>query len=154
MFDDYELFQGAVLRQLIVDADCPIAARPFVDEGRISAFVLNERVGIFLKHSSKRMPPWGFTLRATEVEKVLQHLEKQFATYMLFICGRDGVAALDMSMLRSIIDFEETDSAWIRVERKRRSMYGVSGNRGALPHKVSRGADPIFESLRTPRSGC
>jgi hypothetical protein len=61
MFDDYEFYQGVVLRNLIVNADFSVMVRPFVREGRIIAFVVNSRIGVFMKHSTKRMSPWRFT---------------------------------------------------------------------------------------------
>jgi hypothetical protein len=52
-----------------------------------------------------------------------------------------------MDSLLSILDYRSTDSAWIRVERRKRSMYGVSGNGGELPHKVGRGTQLVVEGL-------
>jgi hypothetical protein len=49
MLDDYEFYQGVVLRQLAVENDYSISFRPFVREGRINAFVVNGRVGVYAR---------------------------------------------------------------------------------------------------------
>ena len=78
MFDDYEFYQGVVLRDIIVNSDLSPIIKPFVKEGRISAFVVNSRVGIFVKHSSKRMPPWRFTFTLEQVSDLLDLEAKYF----------------------------------------------------------------------------
>jgi len=60
MSEGYEFYQGLVLRQLVVESDYSIVLRPFVREGRINAFAIDGLVGVFIKHSAKRMAPWRF----------------------------------------------------------------------------------------------
>ena len=78
MFDEYEFYQGVVLRSIIVDAQGPLTVRPFVREGRIGAFVLNSRVGVLMKHSTKRMSPWRFTFTLEQVADLLDLEAKYF----------------------------------------------------------------------------
>ena len=46
MSDEYEFYQGLVLRQLIVGSGLSLIVRPFVREGRINAFVINGKFGV------------------------------------------------------------------------------------------------------------
>ena len=53
MSNEYEFYQGLVLRKLVVETEISLMLRPFVREGRINAFVVNAKYGIFIKHSAK-----------------------------------------------------------------------------------------------------
>ena len=148
MLDEYEFFQGAVLRQLIIDADNSLTIRPFVREGRISAFIINARVGVYVKHSSKRMTPWRFTFNLDQASDLLD-LEAKFPdTFVVFVCESDGLVTLDIGRLHEIVSFKESENAWVRIERPPRAQYEVGGNKGDLPNKLSRGIGIVNETLK------
>jgi hypothetical protein len=149
MIDDYEFYQGVALRHLVVNADSSIIVRPFVKEGRISAFIVNSRVGVFVKHSAKRMSPWRFTFGLDQVSDLLDLEAAYFDSFVVFVCGDDGLVALDVASLHQIVSFEDSESAWVAIERKPRSQYGVWGNRAELPNKIANGMTPIHEFLKT-----
>jgi hypothetical protein len=151
MFDDYELYQGVVLRQIVVGAPRSVRFRPFEREGRINAYALNDRIGLFIKHSSKRLSPWPFTFHIEQVADLLD-LESSFTnSFVAFVCGQDGLVTIDVATLHNLVSFEGTESAWIRISRKPRSMYTVVGNRDELPNKVGNGAALILDALQTFR---
>src|SRR5438045_1511769 len=147
MFDDYEVYQGLVLRHLVANSQCQIAIRPFSTHGRISSFILNDKVGVFIKYSSKRLPPWRFTFHIDQVSDILDLEAAYFSSFVAFVCGKDGLLSLDMATLHSLVSFAETEQAWLRMERKPRSLYSVAGNRGELPNKLAKGAAAIFSAL-------
>ena len=148
MLDDYEFYQGAVLRRLVVETDYSTSFRPFVREGRMSAFVVNARIGVYMKHSSKRMSPWRFTFTIEQAADLLD-LEHKFPdSFVVFVCGTDGLVTLTVADLHTIVSFEESENAWVSVSRPPRTQYEVAGNRGELPNKVSRGIAIIPETLK------
>jgi hypothetical protein len=148
MFDDYEFYQGVVLRNLIVNADFSVMVRPFVREGRISAFVINSRIGVFMKHSTKRMSAWRFTFGLDQVSDLLDLEAKYFDSFVVFICGSDGLVTLDVAALHEIFTFDDVEKAWIAIERKPRSQYSVRGNRTELPNKISNGTGAILQAMK------
>jgi hypothetical protein len=148
MPDEYEFYQGAVLRQLIVDSDISLAIRPFVRDGRISAFVINGRVGVYVKHSSKRMTPWRFTFTLDQAADLLDLEAKYPDSFVAFVCESDGIVTLEIGALHSIVDFQRSEHAWVRIDRPPRNQYEVSGNRGTIPTKLARGIGTINETLR------
>jgi hypothetical protein len=149
MLDEYELYQGAVLRQLIVESEHSLTVRPYIREGRINAFVLNGRVGIYVKHSSKRMSPWRFTFTIEQAADLLD-LEVKFPeSFVVLICETNGLLTLNCFQLHEIVSFQESGNAWVRVERPPRAQYGVAGNRGELKNKMSQGLGPILDSLKS-----
>lgn len=147
MLDEYEFYQGVVLRQLVVNATSSILVQPFVREGRISAFTLNSRIGVYVKHSSKRMSPWRFTFSIEQAADLLDLEVKYPETFAVFVCETDGIVALSAAELHQIVSFRESEHAWVRIERSPRTQYSISGNRDALPSKVARGMDAITEDL-------
>jgi hypothetical protein len=148
MLDEYEFYQGVVLRQLAIESDYSISFRPFLREGRINAFVVNGRLGVYVKHSSKRMSPWRFSFNIEQAADLLD-LEQRFPdSFVVFACGTDGLVTLSFADLHTIVSFQETENAWVSVSRPPRAQYDLAGNRGELKYKVSRGIGLIPEILR------
>jgi hypothetical protein len=148
MFDEYEFYQGVVLRNIIVGADYSVMVKPFLRGGRISAFVINFRAGVFIKHSAKRMSPWRFTFSLDQVSDLLDLEQKFFDSFVVLVCGSDGIVTLDVASLHQIFTFDDAEKAWIAIERKPRSQYSVWGNRAELPNKVSNGTTIIQNALK------
>jgi hypothetical protein len=149
MFDEYEFYQGVVLRSIIVDGDLAITVKPFVNEGRISAFVVNSRFGVFMKHSSKRMSPWRFTFNLDQVSDLLDLEGRYFDSFVVFVCGTDGLVTLDVATLHQIVTFNDVEHAWVAIERKPRTQYSVRGNRTELPNKIAHGTALIHETIKS-----
>jgi hypothetical protein len=149
MLDEYEFYQGVVLRHLAVESDySSISFRPFVREGRVNAFVVNGRVGVYIKHSSKRMSPWRFSFNIEQAADLLD-LEQKFSdSFVVFVCGEDGLVTLSFADLHEIVDFQESDNAWVSISRPPRTQYELAGNRGELGNKVARGISLIPETLK------
>ena len=141
MLDEYEFYQGAALRQLIVGGASSLTFRPFVREGRITAFVLNARFGIYVKHSSKRMSPWRFTFTIEQAADLLDLEIKYPDSFLIFVCETDGLVTVSFPDLHDIVDFQQTDNAWVSISRPPRAQYSITGNKGELGRKVSRGVD-------------
>lgn len=149
MLDDYEFYQGVVLRQLAVENDYSMSFRPFIREGRINAFVANGRLGVYVKHSSKRMSPWRFTFNIEQAADLLD-LEHKFPdSFVVFVCGTDGLVTLSFADLHTIVSFQESENAWVSVSRPPRTQYELAGNRGELRYKVARGISLILDTAKT-----
>jgi hypothetical protein len=145
---DFEASQGLVLRAIIVGATPPISVEPFNRHGRLDAFVFDRKVGVFIKYSTKRLTPWPFTFHIEQVSELLD-LETEYSTaFVVFVCGVDGLVTIDMATLHDLVSFKESEQAWLRIERKPRTLYSLSGNRAELTNKVPRGVVPIIGALR------
>jgi hypothetical protein len=147
MSDEYEFYQGLVLRQLVTESELSLILRPFVREGRINAFVINGKIGVFIKHSAKRMSPWRFTFNLDQAADLLDLETKLVQSFVVFVCGDDGLVTLNVAILHHIVSFQESEHAWVRIERKPRSQYSVAGNREVLSQKIPNGTAPIHETI-------
>jgi hypothetical protein len=151
MIDDHERYQGVVLRQIVAASSASVSVRPFRTHGRINSFVLNGTIGVFVKHSTKRMPPWPFTFHADQISD-LRELEKAaLKSYVSLVCGFDGVVTLPVEDLHQIAGIDDARQAWVRIHRPPRSMYSVWGNRAELAHKVRQGVTPIAAAIALGR---
>jgi hypothetical protein len=147
MPDDYEFYQGVVLRQVVTQARTPVRLGVFRTQGRVNSFILDNAIGLFIKHSSNRMPPWQFTFhseQAREFKALAKHYKPSFAA---FVCGDDGFAVVQDTDVWILVEFKSNEQAWVRIERRRRSLYSISGNRAALPTKVPRGPGLVIDAL-------
>jgi hypothetical protein len=143
-----EFYQGVVLRQIVVNTDMFVTLQPFEKDGRINTFVVNGKIGIFIKHSAKRMSPWGFSFTLDQVAELLDLTAAFPDTFVVFVCNDDGIVTLNVSNFYEIVDLQQTDKAWVRIERPRRAQYAVSGNKAELSFKVPNGVFQVFETLR------
>lgn len=148
MPDEYEFYQGAVLRQLVVESVTSIIITPFVREGRINAFVINGKIGVFVKHSTKRMSPWRFTFTLDQISDMLDLEAACRDTFTAFVCGDDGIVVLDVGNLHGAMTFDDSEHAWLRIDRPPRSQYAVAGNRAELPNRIARGTSSIHEAIQ------
>jgi hypothetical protein len=98
-------------------------------------FLINDRLWVLLKYSTKSRSPWGFTFTADEQE-VLQLRAGNFKTAIGLICGSDGVATLPYE---SYLKVATPRKAAIRIAcfRNHGEYYEVSGPDGSLDKKVS-----------------
>jgi hypothetical protein len=151
MFDEYERYQGLVLREIVIHTIKGVHIAPFQRSGRQRAFILNDQVAIFVKHSSKRLSPWQFTFHHEQLADLFELEAACDKLFLIFVCGPDGLATITMKEFRQIATFMDTEQAGIRIERKPRSMYGLSGNRGELQNKVQRGISIVGSALRKRR---
>ena len=147
MISEFEQFHGAAIRDLIVGAEKPLRIEASDDHGRVNTFVVNDEVGIFLKHSSKRLPPWQFMYtneHSDEIDRLANRCRK---VWLLHVCGRDGVVVIDLGEFQLMNPVDAETTRFVRVDRDRNTMYRVNGTGGKLPRAKPRGLAAIFEDL-------
>jgi hypothetical protein len=125
-----EFYEGAALYQLLkTNAVEHVAyAHPF--------FILNEKIALLLKYSTRKDSPWNFAFTANELEE-LRHDQKPFNYFMGLVCGSDGVVALFLEQIRQLV-VHEGKAARIGCYRKDDQQYEIRGPLGVLDRKISR----------------
>lgn len=98
-------------------------------------FVLNDKILVYLKYSTKGRSPWGFTISKDE-RKALDQRAAHFEVILGLICGGDGVAAIGYDELKCVVD-DASDTCHISCYRRHHEHYEVSGPSGTLPCKVA-----------------
>ena len=137
MIADSARYLGCVLSCVVDNSDGPVIIQRIYD-GVAGFYMLNDKVPMFIKYTTKRHSPWSFTFtRSHQVQQ--QTYRDQFGEcLMVFVCGQDGIVALSHDNFRNVLNenFESQES--VIIKRRHAKMYQISGRDGKLGHKVGR----------------
>ena len=89
-------------------------------------------IGLYIKRSRKRLSPWRYTFSHENQHEIERLLDKNDHLFLLLITDQEGVAVIDYSTLKLLLDNHFDSSEWIAVSRKLRENYRVSGKNGKL----------------------
>lgn len=98
-------------------------------------FVLNDRILLLLKYSTKTRSPWGFTFSPRERDALAMEKLRGPLTIGL-VCGDDGIAACSLEEYRVLTSIGHV-SARISCFRSHGGLYQLSGPEGRLRGKIS-----------------
>jgi len=144
MIPEYRLFHGAAICALIDQSPFGLAISHLGADGRLGFYILNQRVGIYVKHSTARLTPWQFSFSGQNVEQFRDLRSRCAATFVALVCGWNGIVCLELSELKVIAAIDDDEQPWIRVARRPGSMFGVSGDLGTLKAKKRDGFADLF----------
>lgn len=146
MIKEFEFYHGAVFARLIHFSNENISIKSFPTESNAS-YVINDKIGLYIKHSSKRMSPWRFSLQKVHQDEILQMKNSLTEVFLILVCGEDGIVTLSFSELKMVLNDVHGEVEWISASRNPRKEYTVKGSDGALGRKVGKSDFPkrIFE---------
>ena len=137
MIPDYQRYHGAALTLLIDNWDSPIRVRRAFSD-RNGYYVFEEKLPLVIKFSRSRKGPWIFTYQR-EHQLRYDKLVCMFRNCVTaYVCGTDGVVAVEDSQLRQFLDGVVEEQESISIRRKLRHQYSIRGRNGTLDKKVSR----------------
>lgn len=146
MIPEFESYHGIVLRDLVVCCG-ELSLKCGDTQGRVNTFVLNDQIGLVIKHSTARLPPWLFTYDDNQVEEIEQLRRGCSGFWFAHVCGHDGVMSLSYEEFRSINPTWASTTAFVRVDKGRRTQYRVFGTNGELASKRGRGVGGIVSAI-------
>lgn len=135
MIKEFEFFHGLVFARILHGTQRPLTIKPFPSSTNAS-YVINEKIGIYIKYSSKRMTPWRFTFKKEHQEEIELMKDKLKEVFLVLVCNDDGVVCLSYPELKQILDDQHDAIEWISATRHKREMYSVKGSDGKLGFKV------------------
>ena len=145
--NEHEFYNGVVLNRLIRKGK-PIKIDVFPTSGN-NSFMINEKVGLYLKYSTKKISPWrfSFTKEHQEEMKIMRDLLENI--YLVLICGKDGIACIEYEELKQVLDEYYEEVEWVSASRLKREQYSIKGSNGKLDFKIADTDYPkkIFEKL-------
>jgi len=98
-------------------------------------FLVNDRISLYLKYSTKGRSPWGFKFMPDE-QTVLGARSSESLVVIGLICGADGVAALPYDAYLRVASARKT-AVHVSCYRQHGEHYEVNGPDGRLDEKVS-----------------
>ncbi|MBL9215217.1 MAG: hypothetical protein JNG83_07055 [Opitutaceae bacterium] len=148
MIREFEQFHGFVLARLLHGSDRGVHIERYSPSSN-AGYVVAGRVGLYVKHCSKRMTPWHFTFQPDHRREWTDMAEKLNQMFAVLICNDDGIVCLNAAELHLLLG-PGTSAAWIKAARHAREMYEVTGSADDLDHKIGAGEFPakVFETLR------
>jgi hypothetical protein len=147
MIGEFELYHGAALRNLIVEADRPITITADDHLGRVNSYSVDGHLGLYIKHSHKRLPPWQFTYQPEHLLELDSLLEKHEKVWLIHVCGLDGIVAITIDEFHAMNPEGCETTCFVRIDRDRNTMYRLNGTAGPLNRSKRRGLRHVVESL-------
>lgn len=144
MIKEFEFYHGLVFARILHATQRPLSIKPFPSPSNAS-YVVNEKIGIYIKYSSKRMTPWRFTFKKEHQEEIESMKNSLKAVFLLLVCNDDGIVCLDYKEVKQILDDQIDPIEWISAARHKREMYTVKGSDGKLGFKI--GSNDFPEKL-------
>jgi hypothetical protein len=114
-----------------------------------SAYVLEERVGLYVKYSTNRMSPWGFSFHIDHQQEISMLRDEFDHVFVVLVCGFDGIACLTSHEYQRVLDDDPKDGEWIRVARLPRQKYSITGSDDRTVHKIGDNEYPakVYQAL-------
>ena len=108
--------------------------------------------GLFVKTSMKRVSPWSYNFHIEHQDEIREMKRQYGEVFLVFVNGDDGIAGINFEQLKQILDHDHEEQEWVRVSRKLRETYRISGNDGKLDSALPKNSYPkiistYFESL-------
>lgn len=135
MIKEFEFYHGAVLAK-VAQSNKKISISSYPTPSRCS-YVINGSIGIYIKHSSNRLTPWGFSFAKSHQDEIKDMADNLDKVFVVLVCGKDGVACLSFDELKAVLDDEHSDHEWVRASRRPREKYAIKGSNGKLKFKIA-----------------
>lgn len=146
MIPEYKRYQGAVLAEIVDGYPGAVSIQEWPGTGRLSCYVLNNSIGLHIKHSGARLRPWLFTFTQANFESIEMLGSKCQEVFVVLVCWHDGMVCLTGAEFRSMVA-EDAERAWVRVERRKGEWYTVSGPLLVLDGRKPNGIDCLIDKL-------
>ena len=137
MIKEFEFYHGCVFANILHSALTEVAIKRY-DCVSNAAYVVNDSVGLYIKHSTKRLSPWRFSFLKRHQDE-MEQMKKELADVLLvLVCDDDGIAVLSYDEVKQILNEVHEEIEWVSVERKKNGMYSIAGSDGRLGFKVGK----------------
>ncbi|WP_298346677.1 hypothetical protein [Ferrimicrobium sp.] len=114
-----------------------------------SGYILDEKVGLYVKYSTKRMSPWTFNFSNVHQAEIAELATQLAEVFIGLVCGTDGIVCLTHEEFRRVLDDDVRPSEWVRATRRRDEQYSVTGSDSVSIIKIADAEYPakIYEAL-------
>jgi hypothetical protein len=136
-----EQYHGAVLARLLRFGE-PEPINIGLHPDYHSVYVVESAVAIYVKYSTNRLTPWAFVFRPEHQDEIDELCCEFKEIFVALVCGTDGVACLSSAEYAHVLDGGSSASEWVRVSRKPRQSYTVTGCDGRRTCKIGNSEYP------------
>ena len=144
MISEFEFFHGAVLARMLHATQQAMTLAPYSESDNAS-YVINDKKGMYIKYSSKRLSPWRFSFQRRHHEMISEMKHTLEEVFVILVCNEDGTVVLTFEEFQQVVKTDGEATQWISAARNRRQMYLVKGSDGKLEFKI--GKDEFVEKI-------
>lgn len=141
--DEFERYYGTVFTCLFDEV-------PYVRIQKLSdnnsAYILNENLGLYIKHATARLSPWNYSFRRNDFSIINEISSKTEEIAIGLVCGFQGVCIISSEDLKSAAGIFESDPLRITIRTMRGGSWKVSGSAGEL--RTTRSKTKPWEKFR------
>lgn len=146
---NFEFFHGAAIIKIIHSG---FFKKIEIFSKSNSSYLIDEKIGLYIKYSKNRMPPWVFNFEQEHVKEIKDINDLLENVFIAFVCNDDGICCLDWKEFCTIISIDSKNyPKWIKTTRKRNEKYSVSGIDGRLKHKIGNSDFPDKLKYNKPK---
>jgi len=138
MLREFEFFHGVVLAKVLHSTEQAVTLDRFSDDFN-AGYILNRSTGLYVKHCNKRLTPWRFSFQPEQLQQMQAMKVSLVKLFVVLVCNDDGIVCLSYEEVAEILVPQNESTKWIRVHRRPRQMYSVTGSDGKLEFKVGAG---------------
>ena len=133
---EYERYYGTAFMELFEEATSSVRIEARNSER--TSFLINGKLGLYLKHSSARSNTWNFGFRENDylAIKELKSVSKEIA--FACICGFHGVCIISSKDFEKCAGYPTDFVSRITVRTKVRGSWTVTGSAGELSNTRSK----------------
>jgi hypothetical protein len=135
MISEFKRYHGSAIAELLDDAEEPISISRY-DLNNNAVYILNSKIALFIKHSTKRIAPWRFSFAPEHLLVYFELQEKYQHIFVVLVCGNDSVAVINANQFSKLIDVHSLENSWISVTTSHNTSMQVEGSFGALKTKL------------------
>jgi len=137
LINEFKSYHGSAFAELIDESLVPIKLfRPNLLNN--SYYILDENIGFYVKHSTKRMTPWRFTFLTDHVLELEKIMERHEFCFLVLICGRDSIAVIEKAEILKLLPFASPALSWVSVQTSHNTSLTIEGSSGSLKRKLKK----------------
>jgi hypothetical protein len=130
-----EFYHGVAIIRLLENKRCQTVRKD--DLG----YIVNDKIFVFIKYTTKNRSPWRFTFGQDEVEQLNSRATSFRDIVVVLVCGGDGICAVSWCNACRLLG---NNAGWISTRRKFNEQYAVAGQADQLHGKVSLNEWPLI----------
>jgi hypothetical protein len=137
LINEFKSYHGSAFADLIDESLVPIKLfRP--NSLNNSYYILNDDIGFYVKHSTKRLAPWRFTFHMEHIKDLVGIVDQHEHCFLVLICGRDSIAVIDKAEILKLLPLGNPGVSWVSVQTSHNTSLTIEGTSGSLKRKLKK----------------
>ncbi len=143
MINEFKIYHGSALAELLDDGDAAITIKRLSLQNN-AIYILNDRVALYVKHSTARITPWRFSFTIEHVQDLVNLMRDYLDTYLVLVCGKDSIGVANPKQIGKLLNLKTPTPSWVSVQTGHNLGLTIEGSNGSLREKLKK-SKPFHE---------